>query len=78
MNSAPGLNKLLTLATCLGAGPDLSVSVHRYCGGCDRKLSDDARSCPRCGRKFEGSARAKGVRSEVGSGTSPGFDRGKR
>lgn len=46
-----GLNRLLVLATLLGAGPDPSVEVVRYCGQCDRRLSKDARRCPRCGRE---------------------------
>jgi len=47
------LNKLLTLATCLGAGVDISVKKQKYCGKCDKKASSEARYCPRCGKNLK-------------------------
>jgi hypothetical protein len=45
----PGIDQLLAMAVSLGAGPDISVRVQRYCGRCDRPLRDGQRCCePPC------------------------------
>jgi hypothetical protein len=43
-----GLDGLLTMAVWLGAGPDISVQVQRYCSRCDGRLPPGTQPCPHC------------------------------
>jgi hypothetical protein len=50
--SPVGAFRLFAIAAALGAkAGDISVNVQRYCPNCDRRLSDAAPYCPRCGWK---------------------------